>query len=138
MPSSIITHGSVRFIDIPEYFLERYAQEIDNWARHVKTIGLVKSIVLREGYLADLSPDPEQGAQLIQVKLKCQPWYPTPHLRVSKGVEISPLEGRDATLIALHCEKMKAAGIPAKAVLQEPARPWLPFMPAKVWDPPQM
>lgn len=125
-----ITHGTVRFVDIPEYFLLRYSAEIDNWARNIRKIGLVKSIVLREGYLADLSPDPEQGAQLIQVKLKCQPW--------SGGVEISPLEERDTTLIALHCDKMQAAGIPAKLILQEPARPWLPFMPTKVWDPPQM
>lgn len=130
MPAQTITHGTVRFVDIPEYFLERYTQEIDDWARHIKTIGLVKSIVLREGYLADLSPDPEQGAQLIQVKLKCQP--------SRAGIEISPLEERDATLIGLHCDKMQKVKIPAKAILQEPARPWLPFMPTKVWDPPQM
>lgn len=90
----------------------------------------MKSIVLREGYLADLSPDPEQGAQLIQVKLKCQPW--------SGGVEISPLEERDEALIELHCDKMRGAGIPASLKLVEPARPWLPFMPSKVWDPPKL
>lgn len=127
---SVITHGTVRFIDLPTYFLERYSSEIDNWARNIAKIGLVKSIVLREGYLADLSPDPEQGAQLIQVKLKCQPWR--------GGVEISPLEERDAAMIGLHCDKMQKAGIPAGAILQEPARPWLPFVPTKVWDPPQM
>ncbi len=128
MPALMITHGSTRFIDLPEYFLERYAQELNSWAENIRRIGLVKSIVLKEGYLADLSPDPELGAQLIQVKLKCRPW--------TDGVEISPLEERDVAMIALHCDKMQKAGIPAKAVLQEPARPWLPFVPAKVWDPP--
>jgi hypothetical protein len=123
-----ITHGKTRFTDIPEYFLERYSVEINSWAENIRKIGLVKAFILREGFLADLSPAPEQGAQLIQVKLKCQPWR--------GGVEISPLEERDRALIVIHCDKLQKAGIPATGVLREPPRPWLPFVPTKVWDPP--
>lgn len=119
-----ITHGSVRFVDIPEYFLIRYAAEIDAWARNVRKIGLVKSIVLREGNQSDLSPNPEYGAQLIQVKLMCRPFR--------GGIEVLPLEPRDKELIAKHCEKLEAARIPAGAVLVEPPRPFIPFMPDKI------
>lgn len=122
--TSTITCGPVRFIDIPEYFLEKYTEEIDAWARNVRKVGLVKSFILREGALADLSPDPEHGAVLLQVKLMCRPWR--------GGVEILPLEERDRTLIALHCEKLERAKVPARAVLVEPPRPWLPFMPDKI------
>jgi hypothetical protein len=118
---SMITHGSVRFVDIPEFFLERYTKEIDAWARNIKKIGLVKNFILREGHLADLSPNPEQGAVLIQVKLKCRPWL--------GGVEICPLEERDERLIKNHCEKLQRAGLPSNAFTKEPERPFLPFMP---------
>ncbi len=117
----MITVGSVRFFGIPEYFLERYRGEINAWALNIRKIGLVKSFVLREGYLSDLSPDPEQGAVLLQVKLACRPW--------SNGVEILPLEERDRELIIKHCEKLQRAGLPSNAVLREPERPWLPFVP---------
>lgn len=117
-----ITVGSVRFTGIPEYFLERYAPEINAWALNVRKIGLVKAFILREGYLADPSPNPEQGAQLIQVKLKCQPWL--------GGVEISPLEERDGALIAIHCDKLKRHGVAPNAILKEPPRPWVPFAPS--------
>lgn len=119
-----ITCGPVRFIDIPEYFLERYTDEINAWAANIRKIGLVKSFILREGFLADPSPDPEYGAQLLGVKLVCKPW--------SGGVEISPLHERDKALIARHCEKMQKARLPANAVLAEPPRPFLPFVPDTV------
>ena len=119
-----ITVGRVRFSAIPDYFLDRYDGEIGAWADNFGKIGPVKSLVLREGYLADLSPDPELGAQLIQVKLIA---------RLSRrGVEICPLTRRDEVLIALHCEKLMRAGLPARAFTAEPERPWLPFMPTKV------
>jgi hypothetical protein len=117
----MITCGTVRFIDIPEYFLERYTDEINAWAQNIRKIGLVKSFILREGYFAELSPDPEQGAVLLQVKLICKPW--------AEGVEISPLEERDRDLIARHCEKLILAKVPARVILKEPERPWLPFVP---------
>jgi hypothetical protein len=118
---SEIRVGGTRFVNIPEYFLERYAPEINAWAENIRKVGLVKAFVLREGHLADLSPDPEQGAVLIQVKLKCRPWI--------GGVEILPLEERDERLIKNHCEKLQRAGLPARAFTKEPERPWLPFTP---------
>lgn len=121
---SEIRFMDIRFIDIPEYFLIRYTKEINAWAENIRKIGLVKGFVLREGHLSDLSPDPEQGAQLIQVKLKCRPW--------SKGVEILPYSERDKKLIRDHCKKLQDAGLPADAFTQEPERPWLPFMPDRI------
>lgn len=120
----MITVGRVKFDRIPVFFMERYDREIAAWAENFQRIGPVKSFFLREGYLADLSPDPEQGAVMIVVKLIAK--------LSRRGVEISPLHPRDETLIALHCEKLQRAGLPSNAVLQEPARPWLPFMPSKV------
>ena len=120
----MITVGRVKFERIPDYFLERYDAEIAAWAENFRKIGPVKSFVLREGHLAATSPNPEQGAELIQVKLIAR--------LCRQGVEISPLEPRDETLIALHCEKMARAGLGSKQFTPEPERPWLPFMPAKL------
>lgn len=117
-----ITCGSVKFIDIPEFFLERYTDEINAWADHIGKIGVVKAFVLREGHLADLSPNPEQGAVLIQVKLMCK--------AAKRGVEIFPLTEQDKTLIALHCEKLTRAGVGSRIFTPEPPRPWIPFMPS--------
>lgn len=117
----MITVGRVKFDRLPDYFLERYDQEIAAWAENFAKIGPVKAFVLREGHLADLSPDPEQGAVLIQVKLMA---------RLSrKGVEIEPWTKRDEVLIALHCEKLMRAGMPARGFTKEPERPFMPFMP---------
>lgn len=127
---SFFEHDGVLYADIPRYFVGRYKPEIDAWSENIRKIGLVKSFVLREGYFALLSPDPELGAQLIQVKLKCRP--------ARRKVEISPLTERDEDLIWQHCERLERAGVKANMVLQEPDRPWLPFVPTKVWDPPQM
>jgi len=118
----MITVGRVKHDRIPEYFLARYDLEIAAWAQNFAKIGPVKSFILREGYFADLSPNEEQGAQLIQVKLFC---------RMSrKGVEIAPYTQRDEELIVKHCAKMERLRVPARAILKEPDRPWLPFMPS--------
>lgn len=117
----MITIGRIKIDRIPDYFLERYDAEIAAWANNFQKIGPVKSFVLREGHLADSSPNVEQGAELIQVKLIA---------KLSRGgVEISPLEQRDELLIALHCEKMERAGLRSRQFTPEPARPWVPFMP---------
>jgi len=117
----LITIGRVKFLAVPDYFLERYDDEIAAWANNFAKIGPVKSFVLREGGFADPSPDPEQGAELIVVRL---------FARLSrKGVEIEPYTERDRRNIARHCEKMQRQGVPARAQLAEPPRPWLPFMP---------
>ena len=112
------------FDRIPDYFAERYDSEICAWAANFSKIGPVKSIVLREGHLADVSPDPEQGAVLIQVKLIAK------MERLRERVTISPNSERDEELIAKHCAKMERMKVPPRMVLKEPPRPWLPFMPS--------
>src|SRR6266852_3079416 len=54
---------------LPDWFVERYDDELRAWGANFSKIGPIKSIVLREGYFADLSPDAEQGAVLLGVKL---------------------------------------------------------------------
>lgn len=114
----MITVGRVKIDGIPDYFMERYDGEIAAWATNFAKIGPVKSIVLREGHLAGMS---ENGFDLIQVKLIAK--------MSRKGVEIRPFGERDRTLIALHCEKMERAGVPARAMLVEPERAGVPFIP---------
>jgi hypothetical protein len=117
----MITVGRVKINRIPDFFLERYDREIAAWASNFEKIGPVKTFVLREGHLADSSPDPEQGAELLAVKLIAK--------MSGKGVEISPFTPRDETLIALHCEKLKRAGLGSKQFTPEPPRPGLPIFP---------
>lgn len=117
----MITMGRVKIDRIPDYFLERYDDEIAAWAQNFAKIGPIKAIILREGNFADLSPNEEQGAELIQVRLLAR--------MSGKGVEIEPFTHRDERLIANHCQKMQRHGVPARAILKEPPRPWLPFMP---------
>jgi hypothetical protein len=117
----MITVGKVKIDRIPDFFLERYDQEIAAWAGNFEKIGPVKTFVLKEGHLANVSPDPEQGAELVGVKLIAK--------MSSRGVEIEPLTWKDEVLIALHCEKLKKAGIGSKTFTPEPVRPGLPFFP---------
>jgi hypothetical protein len=111
------------FERIPEYFVERYDEEIRAWAANFKAIGPVKSIVLKEGRLSDVSPDEQAGAVLRQVKLiaKMERWR--------DRVTITPYEQDDERMIANHCEKMEKSNWPARLFDKEPARPWIPFMP---------
>lgn len=118
---STISCGAVHFINLPEFFLIRYTKEINAWADNICKVGMVKHFVLREGHLSDLSPNPEQGAELISVALLCKPSL--------RGVEIMPRSERDKDLIAKHCEKLEKAGMAADAFTPEPSRPWVPFMP---------
>ncbi len=108
---------------LPDWFVERYDDELRAWGANFSKIGPIKSIVLREGYFADLSPDAEQGAVLLGVKLIAE---------VSSRrdlVTVRPLGDQDEALIARHCEKMQRLGVWARAVLREPERPGVPFMP---------
>jgi hypothetical protein len=107
--------------DVPEYFVARYFLELVAWAKNFQKIGVIKSIVLREGYYSEASPDAEQGAELIQVKLLAK--------RGRRWVEVAPYRERDRRNIANHCQKLGDLGIPPTARLIEPPRPWLPFMP---------
>lgn len=114
------------FEKIPDWFIEKYDREICEWARNFAKIGPVKSIILREGQFSDVSPDPEQGAVLMQVKLIAR------MERLRDRVTISPYDERDAELIAKHCRKMEALRVSPRMILREPDRPWLPFMPKVV------
>ncbi|MCK1445416.1 hypothetical protein IVB43_23815 [Bradyrhizobium sp. 48] len=108
---------------IPDYFVERYDDELQAWGANFSKIGPIKHIVLKEGYLADLSPNPEQGAVLLRVALVAE---------VSSGrdrVTVRPLSEFDEGLIARHVEKMQRAGVPAGAVLVEPERAGIPILP---------
>jgi len=107
--------------DVPDYFVARYFLELAAWAKNFKKIGPVKSIVLREGFYSDWSPDEEQGAELIAVKLVAK--------RGKRWVEVAAYRERDRRNILNHCQKMLDLGIPPGARLIEPPRPWLPFMP---------
>lgn len=115
------------FERIPDYFVERYDTELQAWGSNFAKIGAVKTIVLREGYLSDLSPNEEQGAVLLAVRLMAK--MERGHARVT----VSPQSEQDEALIARHCEKLQAARIPPRAVLTEPARPFLPFVPSR-WN----
>jgi hypothetical protein len=112
---------------VPEYFVLRYQTELRQWANNLKKIGVTKHIVLREGVLSDPSPNEEQGAQLIQVTLKCK-------MERIAGDEVqivvSAADEEQERRIRKHCEKMQRKGIPPGAVLVEPERPFVPFMPS--------
>jgi len=119
--------GAVRAVfDLPDYFVQRYGLELREWGRNFSQIGLVKTIVLREGNLSDMSPDPEQGAVLLGVKLQAR-------IERMKGDEmqivISPMREQDERVIANHVQKMTSVGIRPRAELVEPPRPGMPFMP---------
>jgi hypothetical protein len=111
---------------VPDYFVERYQDELRAWANNLVKVGREKHIVLREGVLADLSPDEEMGAQLIRVTLVCK------IERVENDevrIVVSAADDEQEWLIARHCEKMRGANVPARMVLVEPERPFMPFMP---------
>lgn len=114
---------------VPEYFQLRYQDELRAWAHNLKKIGTKKHIILREGNQSDLSPDPELGAVLIQVELKCR-------IERMRGDEIeivvSASDEEQQRRIFKHCEKLQGAGIPPGMVLVEPERPGMPFMPDRV------
>ena len=111
---------------VPEYFQLRYQDELRAWAHNLKKIGTKKHIILREGNQSDLSPDPELGAVLIQVELKCR-------IERVRGDEfeivVSAADEEQQRRIFKHCEKLQGAGIPPGMVLVEPERPGMPFMP---------
>ena len=130
--------------DIPDWFLRRYQSEFAAWAANFRKIGIselvefarptawaalphgdpsigVKSFMLKEGGLADPSPDEEAGAAVICVFLLGK--------RSRAGIEIMPLTRDDRDLIRAHVDKMQRARVDPDVRLHEPVRPGLPFMP---------
>jgi hypothetical protein len=119
-------NGDVEYHDIPVYFLERYEEEFAAWAANIRRIGPIKNIILKEGYLADPSPDPEHGPQLLQVSVSV---WPSRHRHC---LVIAPLTNRDRELITRHCEKLQKAGLASRQFQKEPPRPFMPFTPTVV------
>jgi len=119
------------FRKIPDFFIERYLEEMELWAKNFQKIGPVKSFILREGYWADASPNPEHGAVLIQVKLKAEVdrVEDISSLYENVRVIVTPLNEEDEAKIRHHCERMEKLGVPSRLFTPEPPRPWLPFMP---------
>ena len=111
------------FERIPDFFVERYDEELQAWGRNFGKIGPVKAIILKEGPFSDLSPDPEQGAVLIQVKLIAK------MERLRGRVTVTPFTEQDEELIRKHCDKLERLNIHPRKFWKEPERPWLPFMP---------
>ncbi len=108
---------------MPDYFVSRYEDELLAWGANFSKIGPIKTIVLREGRFSDPSPNEEQGAVLLGVRLVAE---------VSARrdrVVVRPLGEQDEALISRHCEKMERCGVGAKDVLFEPARPGIPILP---------
>lgn len=120
-PVTVFEYRSGR--PMPEYFVVRYEDEISAWGANFGRIGPIKTIVLREGRFADASPNAEQGAVLLGVRLTAEV------TRGGKLVTVRPLGEQDEALIARHCEKMERCGVRAKDVLFEPARPGIPILP---------
>lgn len=120
-PVTIFEYRSGR--PLPDWFVERYDDELKAWGANFGKIGPIKSVILKEGHLADLSPDPEQGAVLLGVKLIAE---------VSSRrdrVTVRPLGEADEAIIARHCEKMMRLNVGARVFSKEPERPGIPFLP---------
>lgn len=119
--------GAIRAeFELPEYFVKRYGVELREWGRNMAKIGMVKTIVLREGTLSDISPAEDQGAVLRGVKLKAEKVRQKNdeiYLLISCETEA------DERIMRNHVQKMTGRGIPAVAELVEPIRPGMPFMP---------
>lgn len=112
------------FDRIPDFFVERYDEELQAWGRNFGKIGPVKAIVLKEGPFADVSPDPEVGPVLIQVKLIAK------MERAAERVTVAPLGEHDEEQIRKHCEKLVRRGVHPRQFWKEEPRAWLPFMPS--------
>ena len=113
------------FEKIPDFFIERYDEELQAWGKNFRAIGPVKTFVLKEGHFADISPDPELGAVLLGCRLIA---------RMERGftgrppkMTVSPFDERDERIIANHCEKMIKLGIHPRQFWKEPPRPGMPF-----------
>jgi hypothetical protein len=128
------------FERVPEYFIERYDDEMRNWGRNFQKIGRVKAFILREGVFADPSPDPELGPVLLQVKLRARVTGSERKKvdglmrEVASEVTVCPASDADEQKIRDHCQKMVRFGVPARTpgkVLTELPRAGLPFMPTR-------
>lgn len=125
------------FERIPEYFVIKYDTELCAWGRNLRKIGPVKSFVLREGRFSDMSPDPEMGPVLIQVKLEMRVTRSGRTMvdgvsrEVAIEITVFPHSDLDEEKIRRHCEKMERLKVNPRGVLIEPARAGIPFLPER-------
>jgi hypothetical protein len=120
-PVTVFEYRSGR--PMPDFFVERYDDELQAWGANFSRIGPIKNIVLLEGRYADMSPNPEQGAVLLRVALIAE--VSTRRDRVT----VRPLGEQDEALIARHCEKLMRLGVAPRTKLVEPERPGIPILP---------
>lgn len=117
------------FEGIPDYFVERYDFDWRRWGSNFKQYGLNYRVIVREGGLADLSPNEEQGAVLLGVDMTCE-------IERRAGsvhkITVKVADEQSKAIMLRHCEKMQRVGIPARSVLVEPPRAGLPFLPRVV------
>ena len=117
------------FKRIPDFFIERYNEEMEAWGKNFQKIGPVKTFVLKEGYWSEPSPDPEQGPVLIAVKLLATVVRSKFGNNDNTKVVVEPYTEADEEKIRKHCERMQSLGVKSRQFSKEPPRPWIPFMP---------
>jgi hypothetical protein len=114
------------FEGIPDYFVERYDFDWRRWGSNFKQHGLNYRVLVREGGLADLSPNAEQGPVMLAVDL-------TAEIERRAGsvhkITIKVADEQSRQVMLRHCEKMQRAGIRARSILVEPPRAGIPFLP---------
>jgi hypothetical protein len=142
----------VRFVRVPEWFVQHHHTELAHWARNIRAInetnareGLppnTKRVVFREGCFADVSPDPSMGPVTIQVTLHMKvtradgKFVGGVYKQVASEVAISPYTEADEELIRKYVQKMEGYGVDPFKKLTEHPRAGIPFMPSKLWIPP--
>lgn len=135
----------VIFERLPDYFIRAHAEEIGEWGRNMGAInrqnaaeGLppnTKRVILREGYFADVSPNPEMGPVIRRVTLRCEVRRSGMTLRnglpVNVAIEIAifPHGDADEAMIRNHCQKMVGLGVSPEKRLVAPPAAGIPFLP---------
>ena len=135
----------VTFERLPDYFLHAHSEEIGSWGANMGAInrqnaeeGLppnTKRVILREGFFADVSPNPEMGPVIRRVTLRAE--VRRHALRLHDGqlgdvaieIAIMPHSEDDERLIRKHCEKMTRLGVDPRKRLVAPPAAGIPFLP---------
>jgi hypothetical protein len=110
-------------VDLPDYFVARYFDELVAWARQIPQ-GVFKPtrlIMFNEGAFADDSPDPEQGKELLGAWLLAKIGQ--------RHIECGPYRDKDRDAINKHCAKMQRHRVGPRDRLVEPERPGIPTIP---------
>ena len=119
----MIRLGRWKISGVPDYFVARYFHEFVKWAKMIPTGDFPATylITFNEGDLAEDSPDPEQGKQLLGGWLLAK--------ISSRFIECEPYSELDRDRIRKHCDRMQRAGVRSRDRLVEPERPGIPVIP---------